>query len=104
MGISSIPLGISGGEDGVDKHEGTNDLGAQPSAFAVASGEGVCAATILVEMGLIKSLDQPYATYGSQALSHHVHHRPHQRYLPSQEQPERHRRVNVTTCVRTQEH
>lgn len=46
MGVSCASLGISGGEDGVDKNEGSNDLGAQTHADAVPSLKLVGAAAI----------------------------------------------------------
>ena len=36
MGVSGFSLGIGGGEDGVDKNKGSNDLSSQASSFAVA--------------------------------------------------------------------
>jgi hypothetical protein len=98
MGIPCASLGISGREDCVDKHKGTNDLGGQPSAFAVSSGELVGTATVPVVVSALECLHQPTSTYGPQALSYHVQNGSDQRNLPSQEQPECHRRVNVPSC------
>lgn len=36
VGVSGVPLGIGGGEDGVDEDEGPHDLSTQPHAGSVA--------------------------------------------------------------------
>jgi len=32
VGVAGVALGVGGGEDGVDEHEGADDLGAEPGA------------------------------------------------------------------------
>jgi len=96
MGISGFSLGIGGGEDGVDKNKGANNLSAQASAFTVPIREQVHATLVPVVVTLLKRLYQPHATYSSQALSHHVGDCSHQRHLPGQKQPERDGGVYVT--------
>ena len=100
--ISSFPLGISGREDGVHKHKGPYDLGAQSNASAVPSWERVGPTTILYIIGTLKGLDERNTTNGSQALSYHVQHGPNQRHLTSQEEPESHCWVNMTPYVQKQ--
>lgn len=97
--IPCASLGISGGEDCVDKHKGTNDLGGQASALAVSNGELVGATTVPGVVSSLECLHQPTSAYGPQALSYHVQNGSHQRDLPSQKQPECHRRVNVPSCT-----
>ena len=36
MGVTGVSLGVSGRENGVDKHKGSNNLSAESSALAVA--------------------------------------------------------------------
>ena len=83
IGIFSFPLGISGREDGVYKHKGPYDLGAQSSAFAVPMRDHVGTTTIPFVIILLKGLDDPITTDGSQALSYHVHHGSDQRHFTS---------------------
>ena len=84
MGVSGAPLGIGGREDGVDEDEGSDDLCSQTGTLVVAGGEHVGATPVAVVVGALECLDQGHAAYGSQALSHDVHHRPDQRHLPRQ--------------------
>lgn len=98
VGVTGVPLGVGGGEDSVNEHEGPYDLGPESNPGAVAGVELVGATAEPVVVRLLEGLDEPNATYGSQALSHHVQNRPYQRDFTSQEQPERHRRVYVTPC------
>jgi len=72
MGISGFSLGIGGGEDGVDKNKGANNLCAQASAFTVPIREQVHATVVPVVVALLERLYQPHARYSSQALSHNV--------------------------------
>nr|GMD65462.1 hypothetical protein KK1_022158 [Ipomoea batatas]GME06868.1 hypothetical protein KK1_022158 [Ipomoea batatas] len=46
MGVSGISLGVSGGEDSVNKNKSPNYLSTQPSAFAVAILQPICPAAI----------------------------------------------------------
>lgn len=96
--VSGAPLSVGGGEDGVNEHEGTDDLGAEAVAFGVARVDEVGAPVQPLERA---SLFEPFhhagPAYGAQALHHHVVDGPRQGQLPTQEQPERHRWVYVTT-------
>lgn len=99
MGVSCAPLGIGGGEDGVDKDEGADDLGAKAGALVVAGGELVGPTTVPDVVGLLEALHKTNPTDGPKALSDHVHHSSYQRHLPSQEQTESHCRIYVPTCT-----
>jgi len=101
MGISGIPLGISGREDSVDQNKGANDLSTQSSTRAVPISQGISPTTIPVVVRLLEGLDQPNSTDSSQALSHHVHDSSDQRHLAGQKQPKCYRWVNVTPCKTT---
>lgn len=98
MGVAGGALGVGSGEDGVDEDEGADDLRAEAGALVVEDVEAVGAAAVAGVVGLLEALDEADAADGTQALRHHVHHRPDQRHLPRQEQPKRHRRVDMTTC------
>ncbi|THU54852.1 hypothetical protein C4D60_Mb11t00420 [Musa balbisiana] len=98
VGVASTALGVGGGEDGVHEDEGADDLGAEAGALGVAGAELVGAAAVADEVGFLEPLDEADATDRPQALRHHVEERAHQRHLSRQEQPERHRRVDVPTC------
>ena len=102
MRVSGIALGIGGGEDGVDENEGTNDLGPQAVALGVAVRHRVGAAAQPLVTRVLEPLDHPGAADRSQALHHHVEDRPRQRQLPRQQQPERHRRVDVPACEKAE--
>ena len=54
MGVSGASLGISGGEDGVDQDECTDDFSPQACAFRVAEGELVRTAAVLVVVGFLE--------------------------------------------------
>lgn len=101
MGVAGRALGVGGGEDGVDEDEGADYLGAESDAVAVAVGDDVDAAAVAVVGVLHEGLDEADAGDGAQTLRHHVPQRPDQRHLPRQEQPERHRRVDVPPCNTT---
>lgn len=98
--VTGTALGVSGGEDGVDEHKGSDDLSTKSSALAVPQGNGVGPTSLRVVVVLHEGLHQPNSTDRTQALRYHVRHRPDQRNLPSQKQPERHRRIYVTTCTK----
>ncbi|URD77289.1 hypothetical protein MUK42_03129 [Musa troglodytarum] len=98
VGVPSTALGVGSGEDGVDEDEGADDLGAEAGALGVALAELVGAAAVADVVGLLERLDEADATDRPQALRHHVEEGAHQRHLSRQEQPERHRRVDVPTC------
>ena len=99
MGVSGIPLGISGREDSVDKDKGAHNLSTQPITLCVARGHHIGPTTI----GLIQALLEPFhhtsTTDGTQALHHHVEDGPGQGQLPCQEQPKGHCWVDVPTCM-----
>ena len=99
MGIPSIPLGISSGENGVNQNKRSNDLSTQANAGAVAVAEGIGTTTIPVVVRPLESLHQTNTTDSTQALSHHVHDGPDQRHLSSQKQPKCHCWVYVSSCV-----
>ncbi|BAS90123.1 Os04g0521001 [Oryza sativa Japonica Group] len=95
VGVAGVALGVGGGEDGVDEHEGADDLGGEAGALGVAVAELVGAAAIAHVEGALEPLDEPDAADGAEALRYDVEHRAHQRHLARQEEPERHRRVDV---------
>lgn len=99
MRVSGAPLGVCSREDCVDKNEGPNDLCPKAHPFIVAIGQLVGSTTIPLEVGLLERFHKAHPTDGTQALSHHVQQGSDQRHLPSQEQTECHRRVNVPTCA-----
>jgi hypothetical protein len=98
VGVPGAPLGVGGGEDGVDKDEGADDLGAEAGALGVARRDGVSAAAVAHVQRLLESLDDPGAADGTQALHDDVEDRPGERQLPGQEQTEGDCRVDVSTC------
>lgn len=76
MGVSGAPLGISGGEDGVDENEGTDDLRTQSSTFVVATVDEVGPTTVPVVVCLLEALGQPRTADCTGALCYHVQERP----------------------------
>lgn len=96
MGISGITLGISGGENSVDKNKSANNLSSKPSSFAVSWPNGVGSAAEHFVLSFFKCLHHPSAAYGSQTLHYHVKHSSDKRQLSSQQQSECHRWVNMT--------
>ena len=99
VGIAGAALGISGGEDSVDKHEGTHNLGTKAVSRGISDSNGVSTAAVRLVLSLLEGLHHACAADGSQTLHYHVEHRSRQRQLPCQQQPESHRRVNVTPCA-----
>ena len=97
MRVPSIPLGIGGREDGVDKNEGAHDLSTQAITLGVASGHHVCSTAVALVEPLPKPLHHTSTADGTQALHHHVEESSVQGELPRQEQPEGHGRVDVAT-------
>ena len=59
MGVSSIPLGIGGGEDGVDENKGADDLGRDSCAGAVAVCQLIRAASVSYIVCLLECLHKP---------------------------------------------
>ena len=84
MRVPCTPLGISGGEDCVDKDEGADDLRAKAIALGVASGHDVGSATVALVHPLLKPLHHTGAADRAQALHHHVEDGPGQGELPRQ--------------------
>lgn len=101
VGVSSVTLGVSGGEDSVDKDEGANNLSTKPISFGVASVHHIGTTTQRVVPALLETLHYTRTTYRTQALHHHVVHCPRQRQLPCQEQPKGHRWIYMPTCTAT---
>jgi hypothetical protein len=97
--VTGVALGVGGGEDGVDEHEGADDLSGEAGALGVAGGELVGAAAVAHEVGALEALDEPDTADGAQALRDDVHHGADEGHLPRQEQAERHSGVDVPTCV-----
>ena len=85
MGVSGATLGVSGGEDGVDKDKGANNFSTKTTALGVAMGYTVGATTVqLEEMVLVlKSFHHGSSGYGAKGLHDDVEHRPSQGQLPS---------------------
>lgn len=98
MGISCVPLGVSGREDGVDQDEGANDLSTKAIALGVAIGDNVGSTTVAHVKPLLEALNYSSSTDCSKALHDHVEDGPGQGQLPSQEQPEGHCWVDVPSC------
>ncbi|KAF7823405.1 putative aquaporin [Senna tora] len=69
VGVSGASLGIGGGEDGVDKDEGTDDFGTQSSAFVVAVLHEVGPTAVLVVVGLLEALGESCATDSAGTLA-----------------------------------
>jgi len=99
VGVTGIALGVGGREDGVDEHEGADDLGGEAGALGVAVAELVGAAAVAHVVGALEALDEPHAADGAQALRDDVEQRADQGHLPRQEQTEGHGRVDVPTCI-----
>ena len=68
MGVAGAALGVGGGEDGVDEHEGADDLYVEPRPAGVPRRERVGAAAVPVEVGALERLDEPNAADGAEAL------------------------------------
>lgn len=79
VGVSGVALGIGGGEDGVDKDEGADDLSAEAIALGVARGDNVGTAAPHLVLTLLEALHDTRAADGTKALHNHVEHRPRQR-------------------------
>lgn len=99
VGIPGVPLGVSGREHGVDENEGADDLHTETGALAVATGELVGTAAVLLIVGPLEGLHEAAATDCTEALGRHVQDGSHQGHLPCQEQPECHRRVYVPAWI-----
>jgi hypothetical protein len=95
VGVAGVALGVGGGEDGVDEHEGADDLGGEPRAGGVPGADLVGAATVARVEAALEALDERDAADGAQALRGHVQDRAHQGHLARQEEPECHGRVDV---------
>ena len=95
MGVTGVALGVGGGEDSVDEHEGADDLGGESGALGVAVAEPVGAAAVAHVEGALESLDEPHAADGAQALRDDVEQRAHQGDLARQEEAEGDGRVDV---------
>lgn len=98
MRVSSVPLRISGREDGVDKNKGTNDLSTQSGTFVVARLHKVGTTSVPVVVCFLEPLGKSSATDCTSTLCYHVHESPYQRHLASQEQPKCHSWVDVSSC------
>jgi len=68
VGVAGAALGVGGREDGVDEHEGANDLYAEPRPTGVPRRERVGAAAVPVKVGTLEPLDEPHAADGVEAL------------------------------------
>nr|ACN26214.1 unknown [Zea mays] len=97
MRVTGVALGVGGGEDGVDEHEGADDLRGEAGALGVAGAELVGAAAVAHVEGALEALDEPDAADGAEALRHDVEQRAHQRDLARQEEAEGDGRVDVPT-------
>lgn len=82
VGVSGIPLGIGGREDGVHKHECPDDLSPEPDSGGVAISKRVGSTPVAVVVRLLEGLDKPDSANGSQALGDHVHDGSNQGDLP----------------------
>lgn len=82
MRITGTALGISSREDGVDKDESADDFRTNCSACVITMCDDVHPTSKAVVRVLHEGLGKPDATYGAQALGHHVPQRPQQRHLP----------------------
>ncbi|MFS7989350.1 hypothetical protein Hanom_Chr11g01045681 [Helianthus anomalus] len=97
MGVSCTSLRVSGGEHGVNKNKGTDDLSTESGPLVVTIGQLVGTTTVSVVVRALESLHQTNTTNGTQTLRYHVANRPDQRHLSRQKQPECHGRVNVSS-------
>ena len=59
VGVPGVPLGVGGGEDGVDEDEGADDLGAEAVALGVAGRDDVGAAAGGLVQALLEALTTP---------------------------------------------
>lgn len=98
MRVTSAAFGVSSGEDGVHQYECAHNLSTQAVSLSVAVGHGVRASSVILVEGWLEALHDPRSADGSQALHYHVQQCPIQRYLPRQEQAERHSRIDVPSC------
>lgn len=99
MGVSSVSLGISGGEDSVDEDEGTNNLSTQSRTFVVTTLYEVGPSSVPVVVRFLEALGQSGTADSAGTLSYHVQERPYQRHLPPHEQPKCYRWVYVPSCM-----
>uniref|UniRef100_A0A0E0DH10 Uncharacterized protein n=1 Tax=Oryza meridionalis TaxID=40149 RepID=A0A0E0DH10_9ORYZ len=93
--VPGVPLGVGGGEDGVDEDEGADDLGAEAVALGVAGRDDVGAAAGGLVQALLEALDDAGAADGAEALHHHVEEGPGEGQLPGEEEAEGDGRVDV---------
>lgn len=101
VGISGISLGVGGRENGVDEHEGANNLGSKAITLGISRADGIGTTTKPLVLVFLEALYHTSTADGSQTLHYYVKHRPRQRQLPCQEQPESHCRVDMTPCTAT---
>jgi hypothetical protein len=95
VGVASVALGVGGGEDGVDEHEGADDLGGEPRAGGVPGADLIGAAAVARVEPALEALDERDAADGAEALRGHVQQSAHQGDLARQEEAERDGRVDV---------
>ena len=97
--VSSVSLGISGGEDGVNKNKGANNLSSKAITLGVSMAHKIRSTfEQLIPCIPLKPLDHTSTTDSSKTLHHNVEHGSRQGQLPSQKQTERHCRIYVPTC------
>lgn len=77
MGVSCVPLSISGREDGVNKNKGPDDLSTKGITLGVAMSHGVSSTTQeLIGSFTLKALHNTSPTDGTKALHHYVENCP----------------------------
>lgn len=73
MRVAGASLGISGGEDSVDKDKGADDLSAESDSFVVAVVEEVGSAAVAVVVRFLESLNKATPTYCPKTLRQYIH-------------------------------
>lgn len=97
MRVTSVSLGISGGEHGVDQQKSADNLGSEGGASAETVGDEVSSATMAVVSMLHERFYQGNADNGSETLRRHVSYRSDHRHLSRQQQPKRHGWIYMPT-------
>lgn len=72
VGVSGATLGISCGEDGVNKHESADDFSTKAITLGVTRTDGVGPAARSLVEALVESLHHTRTADGPQALHYHV--------------------------------
>jgi hypothetical protein len=98
MGVSSISLSISCGENGVDKNKSANDLSAKAIPLGIAKVHYIGSTTVRFILPFFEALHHACTTNGAKALHHYIEYCSCQGKLPCKEETKCHSWVYVSTC------